>query len=111
MLKESIAIAEAGEKIYDYDDMIYMPVLKDIVNPCETMIIVDECQVQREKASVWRESVWSECVEREALFAVSVSLGQGHLRVSVPGGWRGTNVTTLSLSRRGRTWIWDARQW
>jgi hypothetical protein len=46
VLKESIAIAEAGEKIYDYDDMIYMPVLKDIVNPCETMIIVDECQVQ-----------------------------------------------------------------
>ena len=45
VLQESIAVAEAGEKIFDYDDMIYMPVLRDLAKPSEGFVIVDECQV------------------------------------------------------------------
>ena len=51
VLQESIAVAEAGEKIFDFDDMIYMPVLRDLVKPSESLVIVDECQVQIERES------------------------------------------------------------
>jgi hypothetical protein len=63
VLQESIAVA--GE-VFDYDDMIYMPVLRDLVKPSEGLVIVDECQVQSERERE-RES---ECVcERERDFA------------------------------------------
>jgi hypothetical protein len=61
VLQESIRIAD---KVFDYDDMIYMPVLHDLVKPSGGLVIVDECQVQRkrlrERYRPHRDRVWNE---------------------------------------------------
>ena len=49
VLQDSIQVAENGDKIFDFDDMIYMPVLRDLVKPSQGLVIVDECQVQSER--------------------------------------------------------------
>lgn len=62
MLQESIGIAK---KVFDYDDMIYMPVLHNLVKPSGGLVIVDECQVQRKRLRERYRRAETECGMRE----------------------------------------------